>query len=152
MKETEGNNKTYSESKLEVSTYIDRLKYALLSNQAKILFQEQRRVDVGRNEKYTNRFTIANLFPDEDPVAALKRELGSIMIEEYIETVKDLRCPNRTDMRVFGKIYNNEGVYIKIRVELLKSTPGGVDDFIFVMSFHYSTIGFDKVIFPYSKN
>jgi len=73
------------------------------------------------------------------------------MVKDYIETVKDLRYPKRSDMRVFGKVYNKEDVYIKIRVELLKTTLGGTEDFIFVMSFHYSTEDFDKVIFPYNK-
>lgn len=54
-------------------------------------------------------------------------------------------------MRVFGKNYNGKDVYIKIRVELLKSTSYGLGDFIFVMSFHYSTIDFKNIVFPYSK-
>lgn len=151
MKETDVNIKKYIESKLEVSTYVDRLKYALASNQAKIQFQEQRRVDEARDEKYTNRFTVADLFEDEDPVIALKRELSNIVVEDYIETVKDLRYPKRSDMRVFGKTYNKEDVYIKIRVELLKTTLGATEDFIFVMYFHYSTENFDKDTFPYGK-
>ena len=40
--------------------------------------------------------------------------------EDYMRTVKDLRFPNRSEMREFGKVYNsNEDVYIKLRVELL---------------------------------
>ncbi len=152
MRETEGNTKKYIESKIEILTYIDRLKYALNSNQAKIKFQEQRLVDKCRDKKYTNRFTVADLFPDEDVVETLKRELKNIMVEDYIETVKDLRFKNRSDMRVFGKKYNGEDVYIKIRVELLKSTLSGIDDFVFVMSFHYSTEDFNNVTFPYGKN
>jgi hypothetical protein len=34
--------------------------------------------------------------------------------QEYIETVKDTRHLTRSDMRVFGKKYSNEDVYIKL--------------------------------------
>jgi hypothetical protein len=53
-------------------------------------------------------------------VKALHTELLKITVEDYIETVKDLRFANRSEMRVFGRTYLGEAdVYIKIRVELL---------------------------------
>jgi hypothetical protein len=58
---------------------------------------------VSRDEKYTNRYTVSNLFPDEDETEALKRELSLLTVEEYIETVKDEKFPKRKEMRVFGK-------------------------------------------------
>ena len=36
--------------------------------------------------------------------------------EKRIETVKDRRFIKRSEMRVFGKNYNSNDVYIKIRV------------------------------------
>ena len=57
------------------------------------MFQEPRRVDERRNVRYTNAYTIATLFPDENPVIALKRELKNLTIENYIRTVKDWRFP-----------------------------------------------------------
>ena len=60
------------ESELEVRSYLQNLKYAL-QNGAKITFQEQRLVDKERDERFTNRFTVADLFPDEDPVTALRK-------------------------------------------------------------------------------
>lgn len=139
------------ESKLEISTYLDRLKYALNSGQARIQFQQDRQVDAVRNKRYTNRFTVADLFPNEDPVAALKRELASLGVENYIETIKDNRFKNRSEMRVLGKIYAGEDVYIKIRVELLKASSAGIENHVFIMSFHYAKIAFKDVDFPYSK-
>ena len=60
------------------------------------------------------------LFPNENPVDALKRELLTLSIGNYMKTVQDLRFPKKSEMREFGKVYNNtEDVYIKIRVELL---------------------------------
>ena len=137
------------ESELEVRAYIQNLKFAL-NNGAKIDFQVKRRVDDNRDEKYTNQYTVNTLFPDENPVDALKRELLSLSVEDYMQTVKDLRFPKKSEMREFGKVYNgNDDVYIKIRVELL-----GIygETTTFVMSFHFAERPFTSEMFPYKKN
>lgn len=136
------------ESELEVRTYIQDLKYAL-AHGAKINFQVKRLIDEQRDQRYTNQYTVATLFPDEDPVVALRRELKTLTAEEYIRTVKDMRFPNRSEMREFGKVYNGkDDVYIKIRVELL----GGYGSTrTFVMSFHFAEKGFKPEMFPYRK-
>lgn len=137
------------ESELEVKSYLQNLKFAL-NNGAKINFQVKRRVDDNRDEKYTNQYTVNTLFPDENPVDALKRELLSLSVEDYIQTVKDLRFPKKSEMREFGKVYNaNDDVYIKIRVELL-----GIygQPTTFIMSFHFAERAFTSEMFPYKKN
>ena len=137
------------ESELEIRAYIQNLKFAL-NNGAKIDFQVKRRVDDNRDEKYTNQYTVNTLFPDENPVDALKRELLSLSVEDYMQTVKDLRFPKKSEMREFGKVYNgNDDVYIKIRVELL-----GIygETTTFVMSFHFAERLFTSEMFPYKKN
>ncbi|WP_226036113.1 hypothetical protein [Aquibacillus saliphilus] len=139
------------EGKFEVQTYVDRLKYAIESGSVKINFQKKRKVDEARDGKYTNRYTVAHLFPNEDEVEALKRELSLLTVADYIETVKDLRFPNYSEMRVFGKEYVNQDVYIKIRVELVNITHVAGDSFIFVMSFHFAEIPFKEEDFPYRK-
>ena len=58
---------------------------------------------------------MGQLFPGEDEVESLKRELARLIVEEYIETVKDIRFPKKSEMRVFGKQYSGEDVYIKIK-------------------------------------
>lgn len=63
------------ETKQEVLTYLDRLKYALSDNTVKVVFQSRRLVDRQRNLKYTNRFTISSLFPDEDEMDVLKKRI-----------------------------------------------------------------------------
>lgn len=136
------------ESELEVKAYIQNLKFAL-NNGAKIEFQAKRRVDDNRDEKYTNQYTVNNLFPDENPIEALKRELLTLSVEDYMRTVRDLRFRKRSEMREFGKVYNGKGdVYIKIRVELL-GTYG--DTTTFVMSFHFAEKEFTPKMFPYRK-
>lgn len=147
----EEHEKSRIESKLEVQTYLDRLKYALQSGTAKINFQKNRKVDEKRDKKSTNRYTIEKLFPDENEVEALKRELTFLSVEEYIETVKDIRFPKKSEMRVFGKKYIAEDVYIKIRVELLNTVEASGDSFIFVMSFHFAEENFKDSDFPYKK-
>ena len=141
--------KTRIESELEVKAYIQDLKYAL-NNGAKIDFQAKRLVDENRNEKYTNQYTIDTLFPDENPVDALKRELLTLSVENYMRTVKDLRFIKRSEMREFGKVYNaKDDVYIKIRVELLGSYGNTTT---FIMSFHFAEKPFSPEMFPYRKN
>ena len=149
MKDSKDNTKNRIESKLEVNTYLQKLKYAL-DHDAQITFQARRLVDKKRDEKYTNQYTVDTLFPDENPVDALKRELKTLTVEEYMKTVKDLRFPKRSEMREFGKVYNGmQDVYIKIRVELL-----GLDGntTTFVMSFHFAEKPFTIDMFPYKEN
>ena len=136
------------ESELEVKAYIQNLQYAL-NNGAQVNFQVQRRVDEDRAEKYTNQYTVNALFPDENPVDALKRELLTLTVEDYLQTVKDLRFSNRSEMREFGKSYDGEDVYIKIRVELLGEYGNTTT---FIMSFHFAEKAFTQDMFPYRKN
>lgn len=137
------------ESELEIKAYIQNLKFAI-NNGAKINFQAKRRIDADRDEKYTNLYTVNTLFPDENPVDALKRELLTLSVEDYMRTVKDFRFPKRSEMREFGKVYNGtDDVYIKIRVELLGMYG---DITTFVMSFHFAAKKFTPEMFPYRKN
>lgn len=140
--------RTRIESELEVNSYLQNLRYAL-SHNATITFQAERLVDQNRDLRYTNQFTVADLFPDENPVNALKREIQKLTVEEYMQTVKDLRFPKRSEMREFGKVYDGKGdVYIKIRVELLSEFGNHTT---FVMSFHYAETPFTPDMFPYRK-
>ena len=140
--------RTRIESELEVNSYLQNLRYAL-SHNATITFQAERLVDQNRDLRYTNQFTVADLFPDENSVNALQREIQKLTVEEYMQTVKDLRFPKRSEMREFGKVYDGKGdVYIKIRVELLSEFGNHTT---FVMSFHYAETPFTPDMFPYRK-
>lgn len=70
---------TRIESRLEVQSYLQDLCHAL-ANGAQIKFQELRQVDKSRNIRYTNRFTVADLFPDENPVDAIRHELQTLTV------------------------------------------------------------------------
>lgn len=140
--------RTRIESETEVQSYLQDLRYAL-NHGAQVLFQTERLVDQKRDVRHTNKFTVADLFPDENPADALKRELQTLTIWEYMQTVKDLRFPKKSEMREFGKAYRGKGdVYIKIRVELLSEYGYHTT---FVMSFHYAEIPFVPEMFPYKK-
>lgn len=144
-----GETKARIESEFEIKAYIQDLKFAL-NNGAKIDFQAKRRVDDNRDGRYTNQYTVSTLFPDENPVDALKRELLTLSVEDYMRTVKDSRFPKRSEMREFGKVYNGQDdVYIKIRVELLGMYGNTTT---FVMSFHFAEKAFTSEMFPYRKN
>lgn len=136
------------ESESEIKSYLQNLKYAL-DHGAKINFQKYRAVDEQRKEQYTNQYTVNVLFPDENPADALKRELRTLTVEEYMGTVKDFRYPKRSEMREFGKVYNGKGdVYIKIRVELLGMYGNTTT---FVMSFHFAQKALKPEMFPHKK-
>lgn len=138
------------ESKEEIETYLARLRYAL-DHGASLSIQRERRIDGNREERYTNKYTIDDLFPNEDRNIAIRRELKRLTSADYLRTVRDFRFPMRSEMREFGKVYNGtEDVYIKIRVELL-ATDGVGAHTVFVMSFHYAMIPFEKDMFPYRK-
>ena len=72
MRKKRSHEQKYTESKDEVVTFLDSLFYALDSDNAKIELIQDRNVDKGRIDKYTNRYTLLCLFPDEDPVEAIK--------------------------------------------------------------------------------
>jgi ribosomal protein L29 len=140
---TNSNEAKRIETRSEVDTYLDQLKYSLTNSKAKLQFQKERQTDTQRDERFTNRYTVGDLFPDEDPVDALKRELLTLRAENYIETVKDTRFPRKSEMRVFGKRYGAD-VYIKFRVDMING------NIVFVMSFHYAVYPFSESDFPYN--
>ena len=74
--------------------------------------------------------------------------VATLTVCDYIETVKDTRFPKRSDMRVFGKKYLEEDVYIKIRVELIGAM--GIKE-ILVMSFLFAEFTFVETVFPYRE-
>ena len=136
------------ESEQEVKAYLQNLQYAI-NHGATITFQARRLVDDKRNDKFTNQYTVNTLFPNESPEDALRRELKTLTVEEYMKTVKDLRYPKKSELREFGKTYNcKEDVYIKIRVELLNLYGRTTT---FVMSFHFAEKPFVPQMFPYKK-
>jgi len=143
------NEKKRIESKIEVQTYVERLKYAIENGSANVNFQKERQVDNNRDKEHTNRYTMLKLFPDQDEIEVLKRELIKLTVKEYIETVKDTRFPNKSEMRVFGKQYEDSDVYIKIRVELVSIDHADGKNYVFVMSFHFSEVDFCETNFPY---
>lgn len=141
--------KSRIESEEEVKAYIQNLRYAI-DNGAQFRFQERRLVDTDREIRYTNRYTVASLFPNDNPTEILKTELKTLTAADYIRTIPDLRFPKRSEMREFGKVYNGkDNVYIKIRVELL-GTYGNTT--VFVMSFHFAERSFGPETFPYKHD
>lgn len=126
-----------------------RLKYALANKHTELMFKEERHQDAQSVERFTNRYTRAALFPDEDIVKTLKNELKTLKVSEYIETVKDLDYPQRSEMRVFGRSYSQGQVYIKFRVDMFDQTSGNYQ--VRVISFHFAEYPFVVSTFPYGS-
>lgn len=139
------------ETREEVLDYLARLKYALQAG-ARVSFQMHRRVDGQRDVEYTNTYTVAALFPNEDPVEAVKNEIRNLNTMDYMRTVKDIHCPGKAEMREFGKVYvmnaEQRDVYIKLRVELVGERNCGGHT-IFIMSFHFAEKPFSDTDFPH---
>lgn len=128
---------------------LDNIAWAISSGGSLVYLVEDRKVDEKREKRYTNRYTLATLFPQEDVVVAVKRELCTLSAADYIETVQDIRFPKRSEMRVFGKRYTDDDVYIKFRVELASVKHGNGENHVLVMAFHFSERAFQESDFPY---
>ena len=106
------------QNRQDVEAYLAKLEYALQDKNIRIEFQKDRYVDENRPKEYTNVYTMARLFPDASPNDVLHRELASLRVQEYIETVKDIRYPRRSEFWVFGKKYTGKDVYINLGLKL----------------------------------
>lgn len=147
MKATEGK---FQESKLEISTCLDQLHYLIKSNQASISFEKNRPADNKKEAKFTNRYTLGVLFPDESEAVVLKRELLTLRVEEYIESIRDFNFPKLAPMRVFCKQYSNCDVYIKFRIEIMSKELGGSGRII-VISFHFAEWKYKCTDYPFRR-
>ena len=130
-------------SEKEVEGYIEKLRFALSKKSTSLILEVKRKADANKEEQYTNRYTLAKLFADEDERKALKRELRKLRVEDYIHTLHDLETQRMKKLWVFGKRYDKD-VYIKIRVEIL-------ENHIVIKSFHYAKWVFKESDFPYRK-
>lgn len=71
------------------------------------IFQIERVVDTRRDAHFTNKFTIGDLFPDEDPIGALCHELKVLTVREYIKTVRDIRSSLRQTLGVTQQVFSD---------------------------------------------
>ncbi len=108
MKPIKGEINKVPKNKEDVEAYLSKLRYALQDKQTLIDFQEERYIDRVREMEYTNVYTVAELFSNESPREAMKRELGGLKVHESIETVKDNRYPKPSEFWVFGKQYDEK--------------------------------------------
>lgn len=140
------------ESKSDVEAYLVRLKYALADQHTHLELVRNRASDRGKHPGYTNWYTLGVLFSKEDLSGALRRELSNLTTGDYIETVKDLDYPSRSEMRIFSKTYSEGTVYIKIRVEMFGKTVSAGSGYVLVLSYHFAQWDFDKTDFPYGSD
>ena len=112
------NKRNERETELEINAFISNVKYCIESGDCKISVKSEKKSEQNKDIEFTNKYTLGQLFPDENPADSMKRELIKLTKRNYIETLEDLDFPNRSKLRVFGKRYDAD-VYIKFRAELI---------------------------------
>lgn len=138
------------EDRPSVEAYIANTTLALKDSHTEVRIQFDRLKDKYRDERYTTRYTLGELFPDEAPSTALRRELSNLKPEEYIRPVPDSVNENKPAFWEFGRTYTGKGdVYIKIRTVLLDQQCGN-NHSVFIMSFHFATSPLSEEVFPYA--
>lgn len=80
---TQHNVNSRIESELEIDTYLARIKYCLESGGCQITVKKERKSEQDKDIKYTNKYTLGQLFPNENPVDAMKRELAHLTKRLY---------------------------------------------------------------------
>ncbi|XFA99137.1 hypothetical protein ACAG96_00810 [Candidatus Izemoplasma sp. B36] len=135
-------------SREEVKTFLARLIYALKDKHTRIIIKYDRNSEGNKNIEHTNRFTIYDLNPDKPPEEFIRNEFSKLTIEEYMYCLEDDLYPDRNNLFVFARLYEEKGyVYIKPRVNLITTSRMS----IIVISFHYSTIDINDICFPYKN-
>ena len=56
---TNSNEAKRIETRSEVDTYLDQLKYSLTNSKAKLQFQKERLTDTQRDERFTKRYKVS---------------------------------------------------------------------------------------------
>lgn len=137
----------YCAKKEEVKLFLETLKNILNDKE----FNLKRDLDIllkKKNEnpldQYTTMNTLAELNYDKEDI---KRELLNLSIEDYIETLIDIKEINGPKLYVFIKYIIGKAVYIKIKIRSIQNRK------IFCISFHFAR--YENFNYPYkgvSKN
>jgi hypothetical protein len=137
-----------TESIQDVRLFIDELRAVLSVKKSEIYLLEIKSSEAGRPKFMSNIATISELFPDEFPHIALRRELMKLSHQMYMHSMADMYFPLTASFHVFGMRYGDKDVYIKLKIEFEtdKSLKNGT---VIVISFHYSTKKFSGSDFPY---
>lgn len=89
-------------------------------------------------DPYTTMNTLNELDYDKEDI---KRELLNLSIEDYIETLIDLKDINGPKLYVFIKYIIGRAVYIKIKIRSIQNRK------IFCISFHFAR--YENFEYPY---
>ncbi len=106
------------------------------------VFQRIRGKDESDDE-YTNESTMLELDYDTEDVV---KELKSLTIEDYSESIVDNVIDDFKLFFVFGKQINGRDIYIKVRIKQRRRTS---EDFVFCVSFHFAR--HPITVYPYKR-
>lgn len=144
----DSNKTNWIEDRSEVLAFLAKLKHMLENQRTIIKLENNRKSDQYKKIEFTNRFTFSDLFPNENPVEVLRRELNLLSICEYMHTAVDVINPKAPNYYVFAKKIGKY-VYIKIKIVVFNGSTPGQPDTALVMSFHYAEYMIDDKSFPY---
>lgn len=129
----------FIEQEYKVILFIQALIKVLNNEECFFIFKRERKSEKIKPIQFTNKKTLIDLDYDKEDV---KKELISLKIEEYIESIEDKNTFfNDESFRVFVKKIKDINVYIKVKIR-------DIDKKIVVcISFHRAQFDFK---FPYN--
>lgn len=92
-----------------------------------------------------NAYSLSSIFPDDNPIRALKRHLKGLKQESYICTIKDMHFLKKSEIRVFCLALQKKNFYLQIRNEKI------LNNHTIYISLKFSNSEFEKNIFPYRR-
>ena len=114
----------------EVKSLLDRIN-EILANEGSAGFTfVQNRTEEKNNPKFTNTYCLTALEYDEEDVM---REIMSLQVSNYYESVFDRESKQPDTLHVFVKEIINKQVYIKIKIKEI-----GDNDIVLCISFHFA--------------
>lgn len=144
------NSSARIEQKFVVEHFISEVKEALLNDSTQLSTEQKREEDEA--ELHENIMSI--LFPNEDETTVLKRELANLTSEDYLETLKDKKFPNKSETRVFAKKYDEDYIFLHVRMETLVQSESDETVKALIMSLHFRDEDDDEIEiadFPYKE-
>ena len=114
----------------EVKYLLDRINEILANAGSAGFTFVQNRTEEKNNPKFTNTYCLTALEYDEEDVM---REIMSLQVSNYYESVFDRESKQPDTLHVFVKEIINKQVYIKIKIKEI-----GDNDIVLCISFHFA--------------
>lgn len=131
------NENAYIDTRSNVEQHLQELRTLIVQKDCQLDILPRKR-DEKEDDFYTTENTLLELGYHSEEV---RRELGTLEVSDYLESMKDDKHTDNQDFRVFGKEIQGYQVYIKEKIRASKK--------IFCVSFHFARFPLKQR--PYSK-